>query len=314
MKSEILVPLDGSKRAEAVLPYVAALARAQESEIILLRVLAPPIIPSLWSAHAAAYSQAAHDEEAMFSTAYLADRAQRLEAADLVVGTELLIGNPARSIIERAGNSLHACMIAMTTHGEGNAVRWLFGSVAAKVVHAAPVPLLLVRADAAEVPQPAAVAFKTILVALDGSDFAECALQEACRLARITGATLGLVSVLDGPPSAETGTGDSAGAGAVSAHANYQTQFDEMAAYLRQMAHSIDTEGIPVWIQLTQGKPAEGILRASEEQHADLLVVATHGRTGLHRLWLGSVALKVVQGSARPILLIRPEASSYPAT
>jgi nucleotide-binding universal stress UspA family protein len=315
MKIEILVPLDGSERAEAVLPYVVALARGRSSKIVLIRVLAPPIIPSAWSAHAAAFSQAAHDEEAMLCTAYLADRAQHIEAADIEVGTEMLNGDPARCIVERADKSPFKCMIAMTTHGHGNALHWLFGSVATKVVHAAPVPLLLIRADAPVISPSQPVAFKTILVALDGSDFAACALQEARDLAQTTGATLGLVSVLEGfpPEGSETGATGNVDRGFLPFTSSIERQAlsDEVDSYLRQVARSIELQGIPVWTLLAQGKPAEAILRVSEEQHADLVVLATHGRTGLERLWLGGVAMKVVQGSARPVLLIRPESRSH---
>jgi nucleotide-binding universal stress UspA family protein len=272
---------------------------------VLLRVLAPPIISTLWSAHAAAFSRAAHDEEAMICTAYLADQAQRLEAADLAVETELLVGDPARCIVERARASRFRCMIAMTTHGHGDALHWVLGSVAAKVVHAAPVPLLLVRVDATDIPRTTAPQLKTILVALDGSAFAECALQEARELAQVAAARLNLVTVLEGsPPStAEIDNREAA-----------PTLSDETRSYLQQIAHSIEWEGVTVHSELTYGKPAETILRVSAELKADLLVLATHGRTGFHGLWLGGVAMKVTQRSRCPVLLIRPDMRSLSDT
>jgi nucleotide-binding universal stress UspA family protein len=138
----ILVPLDGSAVAEAVLPQVQMLAECSGAEVVLLSVLSTPtydyFIPD------AAIAVSVHEGQKNQSKAYLERVSAQLRALGLHVRAELCIGNVAESILDYAESS-QADLIAMSTHGRNGIGRFLLGSVAEKVIRSAKVPVLLVR-------------------------------------------------------------------------------------------------------------------------------------------------------------------------
>lgn len=145
--------------------------------------------------------------------------------------------------------------------------------------------------------------FRRILVPLDGSTFAEGALPVAATLARMSGGKLRLVSVEDSvlPSLNEAGwTFEDETGVAVSSTAE---------RYLERTRERIQAGGASVSSALREGAPSDGILREAEAFGADLIVMATHGRTGLDRFWLGSVAQECARQGHRPVLLIRPAQS-----
>ena len=147
------------------------------------------------------------------------------------------------------------------------------------------------------------VTIRTILVPLDGSAFAERALPVAAALARKLGASLHLVSVHD-PTS---GFIDPATAAVASVELD-QAVRTAQGEYLDQQARAAAAAGLPVVHELRTGEAAAELARYAEAGAIDLVVMTTHGRGGLSRLWLGSVADRMVRRSARPILLLRPDA------
>ena len=84
-----------------------------------------------------------------------------------------------------------------------------------------------------------------------------------------------------------------------------QAVADRMMVELAAQARRLEASGLHVRTMLARGWPAEAILRAAAQEQADLIVMATHGRGGLQRLRVGSVALQVVQAAALPVLLVR---------
>ena len=139
---------------------------------------------------------------------------------------------------------------------------------------------------------------KTILVPLDGSTLAEAALTTAVDLAREQGAKLVLLRAAE----ARTLVGDptEAQVSAVREAEEYLT-----AARARVVRAGVGDVEVSVWY----GPPAEAIVEAARYRHADLVVMSSHGRSGLGRLVLGSVAESVLRASSVPILLIRPGAA-----
>ncbi|HMA33996.1 MAG TPA: universal stress protein [Chloroflexia bacterium] len=279
MQTKILVPLDGSARAEAILPAAATLAREIGSSLVLLRV-AP---------------------EFAGAAAYLHAWAAELETRGLLVTTQVLGGAPAPAIIEYARHAPGIGLIAMATHGRRGLDRWVGGSVAEAVLQRAGRPLLLVRAgDRAPQDAPQLI-LHTILVPLDGSTFAAQALDEARHLARATAATLLLVSVMPAPEHLSLAEAGITPFWVMEAR---QEAARRMRQELGVTARRLLDEGLPVRVRLMHGDPAAEILHAATEEHTDLVLMATHGRNGLQRLWPGSVALQVVQAATRPVLLV----------
>ncbi len=145
----ILVPLDGSSLSERALPMALTLGRAFDSELILLRALQIPTSllapgeaePGYWAGEAEVQMQ--QDAEA-----YLRSKQEELRRQGYTVRT-LFSRDPAADEIIRIASEEQVDLIVMSTHGRSGIARWAFGSVADKVAHYSPCPILLVRQDVA---------------------------------------------------------------------------------------------------------------------------------------------------------------------
>ena len=147
----ILVPLDGSKLAESVLPHVETLAKQWadgQVEVVLLRVCQPPVIssdyppdmPLSWEEHVELETAKCKIE----AGPYLAEIEKRLKEAGIKVHKEVPVGKPADAIINYALSN-HVSLIAMITHGRSGISRWAYGSVAEEVMLGVSTPIFLVR-------------------------------------------------------------------------------------------------------------------------------------------------------------------------
>jgi nucleotide-binding universal stress UspA family protein len=277
MLQNILVPLDGSPVGESALPYAVALAGRSGARLTLVRAAhIPPLTIDKGTAQARALSEA---------EAYLRLHADELRARDYVVDTSAPYGASAADwIVEEAGLR-HADLIVMGTHDRVGPDRWLHGSVAEAVVSRSPVPVLLIHAADGMRPfehfdwrQPA------LVVPLDGSELAEAALPVAIDLARSVNGRVILVSVLPEPGKLEPHPG----------------------GYLEAYVERLTRAAVPVESFIRTGEPAAQIGLVAHEQNAAAVVMATHGRTGLVRTVLGSIAGQVVHCSPSPVLLVRP--------
>jgi nucleotide-binding universal stress UspA family protein len=288
MLNTILVPLDGSQLAEQALDYAERLAQATSARLVLTRVLPVYII------------QPPEDDLASADDArdYLERVATRLMAHGRDVKTSTVWGEPVDMILERA-RATHADLVVMATHGRSGPGRWLYGSVADQVLRRAPVPVLLVPPQSGSV-WPADSA-PTIILPLDGSKLAEAALQPVAELAARLGSELVLVQVIPFPPYslyADDGA--------------YLAAFDCDAAiagaheYLAGVAARLKPAVSQVRGRAELGQPAEAIAEVARQEGAALIAMATHGRSGLARLVLGSVATATLRRTAVPLILIRP--------
>jgi len=308
----ILVPLDGSTLSEAILPEAVALAHATENALILLQVLEPvyePIFGALGVPESAQEEQLARMRDAQLTSIhnYLTNIAKQLQAEGLEIHPKVIEGNhPAAQIVSYAEHDTLPLLIAMTTHGRSGVLHWLFGSVAAEVVQVTPTPLLLLRPDenggTFSTRNPKAAPYQTVVVPLDVSAFAEQALDQAHVLASAMNATLHLVSIVPPPfdiPFLRKNETVSL------MKALLQTETERRTGYLEQRAEPLRKQGLVVQTYVATGHPAEEILHHSTQHQHTLIVMTTHGRGGLQRLFLGSVAMKVVQRAHVPVLLVR---------
>lgn len=308
MQQHILVPLDGSALAETVLPHAVRLAQTTGRGLILLRVIPPPGLtdPLAGAIPTTAGAYDAWEADAVAAREYLAGVVARLQIVELPIQTLVLEGDPAATIVGYAQDQPEGLLLAMATHGRSGLGRWVFGSVAERVLHATPVPLLLVRPPQGNTPVvvESAAPYTRILVPLDGSPVAEEALPVAQQLAAALGATLFLMAVV---PIRDDRVAAKVGVATPPLAPAQHAERDGLTQYLRHIAAGLTARGLRVETQVLYGHPAEAILRDSEYADADLIVMATHGRSGWQQLWLGSVALKVVQGTRRPVLLVRDQ-------
>jgi len=296
MYTSILVPQDGSPAAASILPYVTHLARNLGARIVLLTVLVP--IPAL--------GRPAETEGSAEAQALIRRQAARCRDAGVEATTLVVAGQPAAEIIRRARDG-HADLIAMGTRGHSGLRRGLLGSVTDEVVRASPVPVLALSPGAAE-------RFGTghhhpagITVPLDGSELAEAALPHAEALAKALSLELHLLRVV--PPSAlapytEDGL-------PMDTTPIIEELEQEAAAYLEGVAQRLAQRGVKSHRQVTRGAPALAIadhLRATPDH---LVAICTHGRSGVGRLLIGSVADYVIRSAGVPVLVVtRPQAAA----
>ncbi|MGZ8425586.1 MAG: universal stress protein [Candidatus Binatia bacterium] len=285
MYKKILVPLDGSKLAEQVLPYARSLAGAYGAAVTLLRVSDPDArLP--FSA-----SQSASD--------YLNYTAASLQP--LSVESLEKIGKPAEVIVDSAAAGSD-CLIAMATHGVTGPRRWFLGSVASKVVQSAANPILLIRPMEEGLP-PATITLKRVVVPLDGSGLAEKVLPHVASLARKLKLEVQLVRAYALPPDAYLVADGVIDQGP----AQYRrSMHEECEKYLDGKVAGLRADGVdPVTATVIEGDAANEIVELAAGSPQSLIAMSTHGRSGVGRWVLGSVAERVVQYSRAPVLLIR---------
>jgi len=287
MYSKILVPLDGSKLAEAVLPYAAYLAGALQLPLDLIHVSDPETVsPSLHPSRAAEYLQ---------------QTAAALPAG-LRVRSEVKNGAAAAVIIDSASADTGA-LIAMATHGQTGGQRWLLGQVAQKVLQAAKNPLLLIRPH--DGGQPGGdTRFGNVIVALDGSHLAEQTLPHVVSLASRLALPVTLVRTFNLPSASYF---MAAHLPAPDAAALREKTKKEITDYLHAKAGELAAKGVrKVATVIEEGSGAEEIIQLARKTPDSLIAMCTHGRSGMGRWVLGSVTDRVVSNCGAPVLVIRP--------
>lgn len=311
----IIVPLDGSALAEQALPYARALAALAGAQIHLMQVIpeqrvASVYMPVLAEAYvlgddptAALERDYTHVMDTLKSQAasYLAEQSHALRVKNVNVDIEVYVGDPAETIVEIAETKPDA-WIVMATHGYSGLRRWTLGSVTDKVVQAASVPVLIVRSS--PVAPPATVQFRHILVPLDGSALSQQALPLAVELAKSSGAALTLVRAIS--PTADVWTGTAiAGLPPIPLDDVYEALHAQVRNEMDAIADELAAQGLRVNTVVESAIAADAIIAAAHHCSADLVVMATHGRGGLRRWALGSVADKVLHATITPLLLVR---------
>jgi nucleotide-binding universal stress UspA family protein len=306
----IVVPLDGSPFGEHALPLAMSIAKRSGAALRLVHVLRPfvEMVPEL-----TAYQGPIEAEYRQEKQIYLKGVAQRIrDVSPMPVTADVIEGEIASSIREEVSDG-KAELVVMSTHGRGPLARFWLGSVADELVRELPVPLLLVHPTHSPADFKSDPVFKNILLPLDGTPLAEQIIAPAGELARVMGASCTLFRVVhtDVPDSLYSGT---RGAG-VTQHVRMMVerveqlerqQREQAEHYLEAAAERIRALGVPVQTHVVMEEQTAAAILQETEANFDLVALETHGYSGLKRLWLGSVADKVVRGSHVPVLVQRP--------
>jgi nucleotide-binding universal stress UspA family protein len=250
--------------------------------------------------------------------AYLDGVSRRVaRAAPVKTVAALLDGEVAQALHARAAAG--ADLVVMATHGRGPLGRFWLGSIADELMRYLSVPLLLVRPGEGPVNLASPPELRRILVPLDGTPLAEQIIPAALALAELTGAAVTLLRVVEPVirfaylPEGELGGVSTDLYREIGKREKHHEQ--EARTYLERVADRLRARVPQVWVRVVVDEsPAPAILREAEEMHADLIAMETHGRHGVPRLILGSVADKVVRGAHVPVLVHRPMPLSQPAT
>jgi nucleotide-binding universal stress UspA family protein len=293
MVRSILVPLDGSELSEGVLPYVHRIAVANDADVELLSIADP----LSWGEFPTNLDP---NQVTKRLAGYLNATQQTLEAEGLRVRSAVVFGREAETILSWASDH-DADLIAMSTHGRSGVSRWALGSVTDKVLHGTHRPLLVVRATGSRSQAPE---IKRIIVPLDGSELSASILPFVEKFAAALDASLLLHTVVPSPPyymypGPEMAT-PAAGAVLEGLVAAFKSQLGDTKARIQSRS---DLDVVSV---VTVGATVDTIVSTAREEGADLIAIATHGRSGIGRWVLGSVADGVVRRSHLPCLVVRP--------
>jgi nucleotide-binding universal stress UspA family protein len=302
MQTRILVPLDGSRLAEQALSYAMTLARGLPAELILFRAISIPsdVRHALDRADLKPGSLMARLETD--AGEYLAAIAHFAQQSGLSASQVVRRGPAADAIVEYAAQTeIH--LIVMASHGYTGIKRWRHGSIAERVLQSASVPVLLLRAKeevSAGLPHPSPC--RRILVPVDGSPLAEQVLPVIAPLAQALGCELILFQV----PIVYT-PGSPMGEWYLPLQSTFDISDRQAHAYLARLASRLGEQGIEAFSALGEGPVAEAIIDHAVASDSDLIAMCTHGRTGLARWALGSVADRVLRAGDKPILLVRAQ-------
>ncbi len=319
MFQRILVPLDGSARAERALSVAARMARASGGSIVLLRVVGLPTdygmgMYGAYGAQPPVLTQDMLDTQKARAEAYLATIPPLEVLRGIKTEAKTIIGAPAL-VIEGLANEEQIDLIAMCSHGDTGFKRWVLGSVAQQVSRHSRVPVLVLHQAGTKPDTPFPDRLHPLrsilaLVALDGSAFAEAAIEPTANLVSALASpiqgTLLLTRVL---PLAEAGM----------TPVTKERMLDEAQAYLDDVAQAYAAlakeSGILLRTSVAIGKDvAETLIRAAEQGeeaegkrltgNCDLIAMTTHGRGGLQRLSMGSVTEHVLGATKLSLLVV----------
>ena len=302
MYTKILVPLDGSKTAEMILPNVVRLARESKAKVVLLTVDAPGLDsrksgPS-WSNMGDALATLERPNGQM--RAYMDSAASMLAGMGAEATTAIVTGEAAEEILTYAANN--GCdLIAMSTRGRSALKRGLMGSVTDAVVRASKVPVLAVGPKSVE-GKDLDGAIRSVAVPLDGSKMAETVLPHVERLAGLLSLEVVLLRVVRMVPWA------------YGAHERVPMDTTEIEAaleleakeYLASVEARFTAKGIRCRTEVLHGVPWDKIVNFSGKTDDMMVAISTHGRSGITRLVLGSVADMLIRSLETPVLVVRP--------
>ncbi len=317
MFQRILVPLDGSLRAEQALPVAARIARATGGSLLLVQVINPPIDYSGGLGLAPLMTEQAVELEMAGATGYLNAVAASPGLSGIETRTEVSFGLPAQHLIAVA-EAYESDLVVLCSHGRTGFTRWALGSVARTLVHQSTVPVLVLQESevAALLARSGSACSLRALVPLDGSPLAEAALNPAATLTAALAApaqgALHLVQVVKpvSPPAVE----------------GFVSEFNEetrrlASTYLASVAEGVQAVMGRTLTLTTSVELASDVASAllSLAEHGGngqktkgaggygLIAMSTHGRGGLERWVMGSVTERLLNATKLPMLIVRPQ-------
>jgi nucleotide-binding universal stress UspA family protein len=292
---KILVPLDGSKLSETVLPLAALLAVQNHATLILFHVIEQNPPDTVHGEH--------HLIDQQEASAYLNQVCQSLPA-ELLVDRHVHTSaekNVANSIVEHS-KDMGVDLIVMCAHGQSGLQKRIFGNIAQDVLTMGDVPVLLFSPE--KELRVESCSCQCILVPLDGDPDHEAGLDMAVELSQTCHARLHLVMVIH---ELSTLPGEQAAAAVllpIAASALLEMDCEEGELYLAGLMGKLLDKNIPVTGEVQRGDPAKQIVRAAKEFQADMIVLGTHSKTAMDAFWSGSVTPKIATQTHLPLLLV----------
>ncbi|ELZ24731.1 universal stress protein [Natrinema limicola] len=292
MYDTILVPTDGSDHAARAAEQALTLADWFDATVHAISVVDTNAASGLLSSGSVRREFMSQLED---GAEHAVETVETMADGSSAVQTAVLRGEPKKKILAYA-TDIDAELIVMGTHGRSGVSRFVAGSVTEHVVRRAEIPVLTVRANERTEP---ADGYDEILVPTDGSDAAGAAVDHGLELARAADARVHAVTVLD--------TGDMAASPTLTPptevlkqlETERQNATDEIAARARE-------DGLAATSTVLEGQPERELLEYIDDHEIDLVVMGTHGRSGIDRLLLGSTTERLLRHASTPILAVTP--------
>ncbi|HEY0674279.1 MAG TPA: universal stress protein [Longimicrobiales bacterium] len=303
MFKDIMLPVDGSHFSELALPLALRIAEKSEGRLHIVRVHTPAV-PTAEAVISENYDELVRDWERDALRVALARAVDRG-----VEATAELLDGPVVPALQSYVDAAEIDLVVMTTHGRSGLKRAVLGSVAEQCVRKTEVPILLLhpRSEQDEVPRHIG-GLGRILVPLDGSAESESVLPHAVRLAQLADAELLLARIAVAPFDVAVTIG-------ADALRDYLGRVRvEAETYLAELRKKLPVNMNIRCITASADRAPEGILRCAQEQRAEMIAMATHGRSGWTRIAVGSVAETVLHKSTTPVLLIKGVTAPISAT
>jgi nucleotide-binding universal stress UspA family protein len=295
MFTHILVPLDGSKLAEAALPSAASLAQTLGAPVTLLHLIEKDAPQEVHKDRHLTKADEANDYlQAVAQTAF----PEKVKVEWHVHTAE--IENVAASIVQHA-EELNPDLIIMCSHGRSGMRDYLFGNIAQQVIGQSDMPVLLLKPTTA---QSQTFQVRKIFLPLDDESIHDESLSIAKPLAKVYQAGLYLLTVI---PTLGTLSNGKAAAGTLlpaTATAYLDIKEENAKEHLQEHLNELAQSGLDAEAEIARGDPAPTISEVAERVDADLIILSTHRKTGTAAFWARSVAPNVARRTKMPLLLL----------
>jgi len=304
MFEKILLPMDGSELAERALPYGRELARKFGAELILFHVCSPE-----------------HNQQKHMHKVYLDSQARSLERSlkggepkgtEVKVTTRVETGEPQENVCNLVEKNDIGLIVMAAVGASGVKVGKMLGSVTDQICRTVPIPVMVIRGQNDRRISSRKQLINRILLTLDGSDLSKLAIPVAEELAAKLKVPITLFQMTH--MAIPYGNYDWTADGILPAEYNRLVKDEErrVQTEISALDEELKGKGFEVTHSVTSGfgfDAAEEIIQTGKKAGADLIVMSTHGRSGLRRWVLGSIAEKVLRYSEIPVLLVNARAS-----
>ena len=298
MYRSVMLPLDGSRFSEQALPLASKLAGACGASLRIVHVHQPHTEPDWDLVTPFRYEGVVEAEREWEHDAVKLE--QRYLSQHVGAECKVLEGEVVPTL-EQEIEASNPDLIVMATHGRGGLSRAWLGSVADTLIRDIHKPILLIRAEEKQTTEPATLQTAHVLVPLDGSPLAESVIKHALAIAEQHTTRITLLRIVS--PAYVTTEFN----GIVQSDSLLRERVDAAHEYLNRVATQLGVEGYLIETDVVVAtSAATAILDYAERNDTNVICMATHGRSGVKRLLLGSVTDKVVRASDRPVLLYRP--------
>ncbi len=297
MLEHILLPLDGSKMAECILPHAVTLAKTFESKVTLLRVVYSDtsenqhlnVNPIAW--------QMRKSE----ATSYLEKIQKQLEDVDVESEIQILEGKPAQQIIEYS-RSIDAQMVILSSHGSSGISEWNINSTAQKVLLRAFIPVMIIRAYKETALDLDNLKYERILIPLDGSKRAECILSIASSIGKAHSSEIILAHVVEEPKLPRQSPMNKEELELIDKITTINRK--EMSNYIEQLNSQLLNNQAITHIE-SSGKPAVALHNIIDQENVDLVILSAHGLSGDNKWPYGQTALSFIVYGTTPIIIFQ---------